>query len=215
MANKRWGKKLDQEKILGLWTKYGPLGNCVDITVTRVNSEIWQSFNSFRKKANLWLANLQAFKKATFATLMNADKLLQIPDLSRPTKKELLTSSIDIVALLGHATNEISFLWQKQMKPALKPEYHTLCFSETKSSAKFLFGDDLAKQVRDVNATHHKVGSSKGHSRRYHQDSWSTKKETHNMVGFHTRPPFWGKGTQLNSCKKLLYQKNSSPAGKK
>lgn len=41
---------------------------------------------------------------------MNADKLLQIPDLSRPTKKELLTSSIDIVALLGHATNEISIL---------------------------------------------------------------------------------------------------------
>ena len=40
MATKRWGKKLDQEKLSSLLTKYDPPGNCVDITVTRVNSEI-------------------------------------------------------------------------------------------------------------------------------------------------------------------------------
>ena len=79
MANKRWGKKLEREKMLSLLTKYDPPENCVDITVTRVNSEIWQSLNSFRKKADLRLANLQqAFQKATFATLTNADKLLRI-----------------------------------------------------------------------------------------------------------------------------------------
>lgn len=222
MANKRWGKKLDQEKLSSLLTKYDPPGNCVDITVTRVNSEIWQSLNSFRKKADLRLANLQqAFQKATFATLTNADKLLQIPDLSGPAKKELLTSSIDIVALLGHAASEISNLRREQMKPALKPEYHALCSSETKSSAKFLFGEDLAKQVRDVKETHrigNTVGSSKGHSRGgYHRDSWSTKKESHHKGagGSHARPPFLGKGTRPNSRKKLPYQKNGSPAGKK
>ena len=59
MANKRWGKKLEQEKMSSLLTKYDPPKNCVDITVTRVNSEIWQSLNSFRKKADLRLANLQ------------------------------------------------------------------------------------------------------------------------------------------------------------
>ena len=75
MANKRWGKKLEREKMSSLLTKYDPRENCVDITVTRVNSEIWQSLNSFSKKADLWLANLQqAFQKGTFATLTNADK---------------------------------------------------------------------------------------------------------------------------------------------
>ena len=83
----------------------------MDITVTCVNSEIWQSLNSFRKKAYLRLANLQqAFQKATFATLTNVDKLLHITDFSSPSKKELLTNSIDIVALLGHAASEISLL---------------------------------------------------------------------------------------------------------
>ena len=103
-------------------TKYDPPGNCIDITVTRVNSEIWHSLNAFRKKADLRLANLQqTFQKATFATLTNADKLLQIPDLSSPAKKERLMGSIDIVALLGHAASEISNLRREQMKPALKP----------------------------------------------------------------------------------------------
>ena len=97
MANKRWGKKLDQEKLSSLLNKYDPPGNCIDITVTRVNSEMWQSLNSFGKKADPRVANLrQAFQKATFATLTNADKF------------------IDIVALLGHAASEISILRRKQ-----------------------------------------------------------------------------------------------------
>ena len=197
MANKRWGKKLEQEKMLSLLTKYDPPENCVDITVTRVNSEIWQSLNSFRKKADLRVANLQqAFQKTTFTT--NADKLLRITDLSGPTKKELLTSSIDIVALLGHVASEISLLRREQMKPALKPEYHALCSSETKASAKFLFGEDLAKQVRDVKETHrigNTVGSFKGHNRGYRRDAWSTKRGSHNKSGSNAKPPFLGKGT--------------------
>jgi len=94
-----------------LLSRYDSPENCVDITVTRVNPEIWQSLNSFKKKADLRFANLQqALQKATFATLTDADKLFRITDLTGPTKKELLTSSIDIVALFGHAASEISNL---------------------------------------------------------------------------------------------------------
>ena len=107
------------------------------------------------------------------------------------------------------------------MQPALKPEYHALCSSETKSSTKFLFGEDLAKQVRDVKETHrigNTVGFFKRHNRGgYRRDSWSTKKESHykGAGSPHARPPFLGKGTRPNSRKKLPYQKNGSPAGKK
>jgi len=120
--------------------KYDPPENCVDITVTRVNPEIWQALNSFRQKADLWFANLQqALKKATFVTLTNADKLLRVTDLSGSTKKDLLTSSIDIVALLGHAASEISILRREQMKPALMPEYHALW--------PLLIGDEILCKV--------------------------------------------------------------------
>ena len=105
-----------------------------------------------------------------YATLTNVDNLLRTTGLSGPTKKVLLTSSIDTVALLGHAASEISILRPEQMKPALKPEYHALSYSETKSSAKFVFGEDLAKQVHNVKETHRSgnmVGLSKGHRRGY------------------------------------------------
>jgi len=149
---------------------------------------------------------------------MKKSILLRITDLSGPSKKELLTNSIDIVALLGHAASEISLLRREQMKPALKPEFHALCSSETKASAKFLFGEDLAKQVRDVKETHrigNTVGSSNSHSRGCRRDSWSAKRETHNKSSSHSRPPFLGKGTRPNSCKKVPYQKSGNPAGKK
>jgi len=196
--------------------KYDPPENCVDRTVTRVNPEIWQSLNSFKKKADLRFANLQqALQKAMFATLTDADKLLSITDLSGPTKKELLTSSIDIVALLGHVASEISNLRREQMKPALKPEYHALCSSETKSSAIFLFGVDLVRDVKETHRIGNTVRSSKGHSRGYRRDSWSTKRESHSKSASHARPHFLGKGTRPNGRKKLPYQKNDSPAGKK
>ena len=140
--------------------------------------------------------------------------MLRITELSSPTKKELLTSSIDIVALLGHAASEISLLRWEQMKPALKPEFHALCPSETKASAKFLFGEDLTKQVRDVKETHrigNTVGSSNGHSRGYRHDSWSAKRESHNKSGSHSRPPFWGKGTRPNSRKKSTLSEERQP----
>jgi len=41
MANKQWGKKLEQDKISCLLGKYDTPENCVD--KTRVNPEIWQS----------------------------------------------------------------------------------------------------------------------------------------------------------------------------
>lgn len=200
-----------------LLTKYDPPENCEDITVTRANSEIWQSLNSLWKKADLRLANLQqAFQKATYATLTNVDTLLRVTDLNGPTKKELLTSSIDIVASIGHAASEISLLRREQMKPALKPEYHALCSSETKASAKFLFGEDLAKQVRDVKEKHrigNTVGSSKGHSRGYRRDTWPTKRESHNKSGSHARPPFFGEGLATKQSQEITLSEERQPCG--
>ena len=79
------------------------------------------------------------------------------------------------MALLGHAASELSVLRREQLKSSLKSEFHALCSSETMSSQKRPIVKDLAKKIRDVKETHrlgNKVGSSKGHSRRYRRDSW-------------------------------------------
>ena len=170
MANKRWSKKLDQEEVSNLLARYDPPGNCVEISVPRVDPEIWQFLNAFKRKTDLRFANIQqALQNSSFATLKNAGTLIKISDLSAPT------SRVDVVALLGHAASELSVLRREKLKPSLKPEFHALCSSETMSSQKLPIVKDLAKKNRDVKETHrlgNKVGSSKGHSRGYRRDSW-------------------------------------------
>ena len=82
MANKRSSKKLDQEEVSNLLAKYDPPENCVEISVPRVNPEIWQFLNAFKRKTDLWFANIQqALQKSSFATLKNAETLIKISDL--------------------------------------------------------------------------------------------------------------------------------------
>ena len=103
MANKRWSKKLDQEEVSNLLAKYDPSESCVEISFPRVNPEIWQFLNALKRKTDLRFANIQwALQKSSFATLKNAGTLIKISDLSAPT------SRVDVVALLGNATSELS-----------------------------------------------------------------------------------------------------------
>ncbi len=61
----------------------------------------------------------------------------------------MLANSIDTLALLGHAVSELSQLRREK----LKPEYHSLCTAPAQTESRLLFGDDLAKQIRDKNET--------------------------------------------------------------
>ena len=64
--------------------------------------------------------------------------------------KETLSYSIDAIALIGHAVGDLSRIRREQIKPALKPEFYSLCTSANESNAHspLLFGTDLAKEIR-------------------------------------------------------------------
>ena len=69
---------------------------------------------------------------------------------------------MDTIALLGHVGADLSGLRREQMKPALKQEFHTLCFKELEPGpSKLLFGEELAKQIRDVKETT-RIGNTVG-----------------------------------------------------
>ena len=115
------------------------------------------------------MTNLQqALQKATFATVITTDKLLGVKNDPSNTSlqfKELITSKVDVVALLGHADHELSHLWREELiiKPTLKRVYHpahTFCSSEKiTASTKYRFGVDLAKQIRDAKETN-RIGNA-------------------------------------------------------
>ena len=62
--------------------------------------------------------------------------------------------SYDSIALLGHLIGDLSNQRRITMKNALKPEYQTLCSSSTEiAHSPYLFGEDIGKQIKDVEET--------------------------------------------------------------
>ena len=169
IVNKRWDNKLVPNKINKILEKYAQPEICSAVTVTRVNSGIWARADAGQRKADLRLANMQqSLQKATFAMVLTTDKLVAIkndPNSAPPHLNEMITNNIDAIALLGHVAHDLLQFRQEKLQPTLKQEYHALCSSEANiASTKYLFGDDLAKQIRDANKTNcigNAVGSAK------------------------------------------------------
>ena len=187
---KRWGNKLTSEKITSILRKHPQPENCGDMAIARVNPEIWTPLNAAKRKSDLRL------QKATFATITTCDKLLEAK--AKIDTKEILTDSIDAIALVGHVASELSSLRCEQLRPSLKQEYHTICSNNVPTSSQLLFGDDLAKQIRDAKETSrigHTVGVTKhDHSRNYrrHGSYQSSRHDKSSKGG--SRQPFLGKG---------------------
>ncbi|CAH3028501.1 unnamed protein product, partial [Porites evermanni] len=123
--------------------------NCVDIKATKVNPEIWNQLNPNKRKVDLQLSKMQqVVRKGTFATLQTTNVLLQ--NASGLTNSNLIAQSVDVVALLGHVNTQLAQFRREQIKPALKQEYSTICSAEVPLTSQYLFGDELAKQLRDA-----------------------------------------------------------------
>lgn len=52
--------------------------------------------------------------------------------------------------MLSDVHTQLSQLRREQIKPALKSEYNTICSADIPIDSEYLFGDDLAKQLRDA-----------------------------------------------------------------
>lgn len=213
IASKRWGITLPNDKLKTLLARHARPENCPDITTVRVNPEIWDQMNNFRRKADLRVSNIQqALQKATFGILKACDKLV---DQQPSTDKDTLATNIDAIVLIGHAVGELSRLRREQIKPALKAEFHSLCTqaNESGSRSDLLFGADLAKQVRDAKDTNKiakDIGVGKTGTTRFSRpyNSHHDKRRPQKSYGKHYRPgeskqPFLGKGQ-----KKPTFSKN-------
>ena len=125
IATKCWGKKFSLDKLKNLFDKYKRPENCADIKATKVNPEIWNQLNPNKRKLDLQLSNMQQeVHKVTFATLQTTNVLLQ--NASGSANSNLITQSVDVVALLGHVNTQLAQFRREQIKSALKQEYSTI-----------------------------------------------------------------------------------------
>jgi hypothetical protein len=100
IAMTRWGKTITPDKLKAMLSKHDKPENCTDLTVPKVNSEIWSTLNNFKKSADLRLSNIQqVVEKATFGMIKACDTLLTTPT----NTKLALSHSIDSIALMHEA----------------------------------------------------------------------------------------------------------------
>ena len=124
IANKRWCCKMAPDKLKELIAKHLTPANCTEMIIPRLNPEIWAQMKAHKRRTDPRITNIQqSLQNASVAILQSGDSILKTPSgVADSVKKELVTHNI--VALLGHAANELSLLRREQIKPTLKPEYY-------------------------------------------------------------------------------------------
>ena len=147
----------------------------------------------------------QALQKATFAIVTTCNKLLAVKYLI--DTKDMVTNSIDAIALVGHMVSANSSIRREQPQPSSKHKFQTICSNSVPPSSKLLFGDDLAKQIHDAKETS-RIGLTVGvytkhdgpRNRRHHNPYQSGRHDKSNNGS--SRQSFLGRGYRSAGRKK-------------
>ena len=107
--------------------KYSRPGNLQNLTVPKVNPEIWANMNHTGKRADLRAANTQNIVSKVGSIIAKCtDTLLTACNKKRSKEMnldELIRSHMDALSLLGHAQYELSMKRRNATKPSLNKYY--------------------------------------------------------------------------------------------
>ena len=189
------------KKIEEIVAKHKRPANCPELKPLRVNPEIWRQLTATQKKAALKLTNFQQLVcKVTIIKLQTTDWLAS----NTQNNTDLITKSVDSLAVLGHLNTQLAQLRRVQVQPTLKPEYNQICAIEVPVNSQYLFGVDIAKQLKDVRETS-KISRSVAHT--------SNKKPNGNYPPFsqNDRGEFSNNYKGKSQSRNFLWQNRSKP----
>lgn len=127
--------------------------NCEALVAPSVNREIWQQLPARAKKVDVGLAQLQrCVVKAASAITYTVNEMIQVKDIkSADTAMTMMKRNCtDALALLGHASRDLSMRRRSAIRPHINRSLHRLCDRDTVPVTTKLFGDDLASSLRDM-----------------------------------------------------------------
>ena len=140
LLNDNWYNKKSPEVMKKLLDKY----NCLFF-----NPELWKILTYSQKKADLKFTKIQ---KSLIKTMSCALEVLEHAQQPSVDIQKIVQINVDMAAILGQAALDISYKRRLFIKSVLKEEYKDLA-STTHEVTDFLFGDNLAKQVKELNLT--------------------------------------------------------------
>ncbi|GFO20849.1 hypothetical protein PoB_004735400, partial [Plakobranchus ocellatus] len=146
----RFTNKLSQDMLKKRVDTHLQPENCQKLVAPCVNPEIWHQMPTHARKADLGLAQLQrCVVKAASAITYTLNDLLTNTERDGASVA-MKRNCTDAIALLGHATVDITSRRRAAIRPHLNRALHRLCNSDTVPATSQLFGDDLASSLRDL-----------------------------------------------------------------
>ena len=157
------------EKIREKAKAYPTPENCdKHLVVPKTNRELWGLATQPQKSHDVRLQQGQFLVTAAVsANLALADKCFAKETL---VKAEVLKTATDSVTLLTAVTSELRALRRSLLRPCLKGPYAQLCAATSTDEDKpsgWLFGDDLAKAVKDITDATKVTDSLRGGKEKY------------------------------------------------
>ncbi len=162
IVDQSWSATLPDAKLKQKLAEYDRPENCGRLLAPKVNHEIWSRISLIGQRQDLKFVGVQnsnacaaaALAKSTQALLDNKPIFSKDEDNGVAQWKELVTSQIDALALLGNANCQLSQRRREMLKPFLNKEYAALCSSQT-AITSLLFGDELQNQLASIRASNH------------------------------------------------------------
>ena len=165
ILNTLFRKKMDKEKYRKLMDDISTARpkNCEALAQVTTNPMLWATLSEANKTQDRKLQSYQKELLKASAILSKIFNMLVSAKGDSTALKiiDMLKMMNNALALLGDLNFNLVMFRRNSIKPDLKPCYQKLC-SETVPFSKELFGDDLAKLVKDageVSKLSKKVGS--------------------------------------------------------
>ena len=135
--------KLDEKNMQDTADKYLCPENCQALDVPKVNTTIWDNLKTNTRTKDAKLQRVQrALARGINAFAQSLDGC------------QLTESQHDALALLCNAHFELTGIRKDFIRPEINPKYAHLCKAGNVQSPKYLFGEDLSKQVKELNEEH-------------------------------------------------------------
>jgi hypothetical protein len=133
--------------------------NCKQMTVQKVNSEIWPLLPTSIRQADYNAQHQQQqLSMVSSAVAQIAEKLFMSKVITTTDRQTMLKMSLEATAILGSLTQDINMNRRQKIKPSLNSEFSGIC-NQTQTG-EWLFGDNIAEQLKATKASSSLVKSS-------------------------------------------------------
>ena len=133
-----------------LMSKYQVPQNCEFLRVPLINPELWNSESlqdSYRDNDKLMYKNQKLITKAMVPIVQIMNSCLEKND---SVNNRLFDLASDAFSMMAYVHRDQSNIRRQLLKPAVSKPYRKLCNASTPVTEN-LFGDDLHKQIKDMN----------------------------------------------------------------